>query len=80
MVKQKKEKTGMKLTNEVYVTHTCRNSKLSPKDPNYCDRAWGMWIKQKSGMYLQLGNTVLNARRRVLRILKQENQQKHLSR
>lgn len=26
--------------NEVYVTHTCRNSKLNPKDPNYCDEAW----------------------------------------
>ena len=24
----------------VYVTHTCKNSKLDPKDPNYCDRAW----------------------------------------
>lgn len=23
-----------------YVTHTCRNSKLKPNDPNYCDRAW----------------------------------------
>lgn len=23
-----------------YVTHTCKNSKLNPKDPNYCDRAW----------------------------------------
>lgn len=23
-----------------YVTHTCRNSKLKPSNPNYCDRAW----------------------------------------
>lgn len=27
-------------TNKVYVTHTCKNSKLNPKDPNYCNRAW----------------------------------------
>ena len=30
----------MKVKEKVYVTHTCRNSKLSPKDPNYCDRAF----------------------------------------
>ena len=24
----------------IYVTHTCRNSKLKPNDPNYCNRAW----------------------------------------
>ena len=30
----------MKHINEVYVTHTCKNSKLNPKDPNYCNRAW----------------------------------------
>jgi hypothetical protein len=24
----------------VYVIHVCKNSKLKPKDPNYCDRAW----------------------------------------
>ena len=23
-----------------YVTHTCKNSKLKPSDPNCCDRAW----------------------------------------
>ena len=23
-----------------YVTHTCKNSKLKPTDPNYCDRAF----------------------------------------
>ncbi len=23
-----------------YVIHVCKNSKLNPKDPNYCDRAW----------------------------------------
>lgn len=40
MVKLRKGISGMKLTNEVYVTHTCRNSKLSPKDPNYCNNAW----------------------------------------
>lgn len=29
----------MRHTN-VYVTHTCKNSKLKPSDPNYCNRAW----------------------------------------
>lgn len=24
----------------IYVTHTCKNSKLKPTDPNYCNRAW----------------------------------------
>ena len=24
----------------VYVIHVCKNSKLKPDDPNYCDRAW----------------------------------------
>lgn len=24
----------------VYVTHTCKNSKLKPTDPNYCFNAW----------------------------------------
>ena len=23
-----------------YVIHVCKNSKLKPNDPNYCDRAW----------------------------------------
>lgn len=23
-----------------YVIHVCKNSKLKPDDPNYCDRAW----------------------------------------
>ena len=30
----------MKRTEIVYVTHTCRNSKLSVTDPNYCNRAF----------------------------------------
>lgn len=29
-----------KLNEEAYVTHTCKNSKLDPKDPNYCNEAW----------------------------------------
>lgn len=24
----------------IYVTHTCKNSKLPKNDPNYCDRAF----------------------------------------
>ena len=24
----------------IYVIHVCKNSKLKPSDPNYCDRAW----------------------------------------
>ena len=28
------------MRNDVFVTHTCKNSKLNPSDPNYCDRAW----------------------------------------
>jgi hypothetical protein len=28
------------IKDKVYVMHTCKNSKLNPKDPNYCDRAW----------------------------------------
>ena len=28
------------MRNDVYITHTCKNSKLKPSDPNYCDRAW----------------------------------------
>lgn len=23
-----------------YVIHVCKNSKLKPNNPNYCDRAW----------------------------------------
>lgn len=23
-----------------YVIHVCKNSKLSPKDPNFCERVW----------------------------------------
>lgn len=26
--------------NDVYVYHVCKNSKLSPTDPNHCDNAW----------------------------------------
>ena len=39
MVKQKKGQTGM-IHTKVYVIHVCRNSKLKPSDPNFCDRAW----------------------------------------
>ena len=28
------------MRNDVYITHTCKNSKLKPSDPNYCDMAW----------------------------------------
>jgi hypothetical protein len=28
------------MRNDVYVTHTCKNSKLKSTDPNYCDNAW----------------------------------------
>lgn len=24
----------------IYVIHVCKNSKLKPTDPNYCNRAW----------------------------------------
>ena len=41
MAKQKLEIVGMTHTKEtVYVIHVCKNSKLKPDDPNYCDRAW----------------------------------------
>lgn len=36
----KVKKKAMKVKEKVYVTHTCRNSKASPKDPNYCDKAF----------------------------------------
>ena len=39
MAKQKKGQTGMTRIKE-YVIHVCRNSKLKPSDPNFCDRAW----------------------------------------
>ena len=26
--------------NEIYVVHVCRNSRLKPSDPNYCNNCW----------------------------------------
>ena len=28
------------MKNDMFVTHTCKNSKLDPKDENYCNRAF----------------------------------------
>ena len=28
------------MRNDVFVCHVCKNSKLSPNDPNYCDNCW----------------------------------------
>ena len=41
MEKQRLEIVGMTHTKEtVYVIHVCKNSKLKPDNPNYCDMAW----------------------------------------
>lgn len=72
MGKQKKEITGMTHTNKVYVTHTCKNSKLNPKDPNYCNRAWVDVDKTHVRDVPQLGNIVLNVRKKAIKILKQK--------
>lgn len=29
-----------RIKEKVYVTHTCKNSKLPPEHPDYCFRAW----------------------------------------
>ena len=59
-------------TNKVYVTHTCKNSKLNPKDPNYCNRAWVDVDKTHVRDVPQLGNIVLNVRKKAIKILKQK--------
>ena len=28
------------MRNDIYVVHVCRNSKLPPTDPNYCNNCW----------------------------------------